>query len=296
MVSHLLEKCSMIKECIIQFAKEGRIILDLDDIVKANHVSSQTRKLCTLQFGNLEPVVLFEPWLLSTDMKEKSFSVAFLDWTTVNMTLCSDLEEETDEEGVSKENCSGETDKTMAALEAMPMCLNWRQIFSLSNEMCQHMVIALQQLEIYAEKVKGVIEMSETPVQCASCNTAITFTDDDLLLGSKPHNPPLFVAGYIKKQKVDRILVDGGSAVNIMPKSTMHDLGITIKEILKSWTQGFNLECERAIGIIRIKLVIGDLSTSSMFHVIDAKTSYKLLLSGHGSMNKGLLCPLSINV
>ena len=61
MVSHLLEKCSMIKECIIQFAKEGRIILDLDDIVKANHVSSQTRELCTLPFWNLEPIVLFEP-------------------------------------------------------------------------------------------------------------------------------------------------------------------------------------------------------------------------------------------
>jgi len=40
------------------------------------------------------------------------------------MTLCYEVEEETDEEGGSKENCSGETDKIVAALEAMPMHLN----------------------------------------------------------------------------------------------------------------------------------------------------------------------------
>jgi len=93
------------------------------------------------------------------------------------------------------------------------------------------MVISLQHPEIYAEKVKGVVEMSKTPVQCASCNTAVTFIDDDLLLGSKPHNRPLFMAAYIKEQKVDYILIDGGSTVNIMRKSTMHNLGITMEEL-----------------------------------------------------------------
>jgi len=41
------------------------------------------------------------------------------------------------------------------------------------------------------------------------------------------------VAGYIKEQKVDCILIDRGLAVNIMQKSMMHDLGITIEELLK---------------------------------------------------------------
>ena len=56
----------------------------MDDVVEANHVSSQTTEFCTLQFENLEPVILFEPWLLSPDMKERSFSAAFLDRTMVN--------------------------------------------------------------------------------------------------------------------------------------------------------------------------------------------------------------------
>jgi len=57
-------------------------------------------------------------------MKEKSFSAAFLVRITANMTSCSKLEEETNEEGVSNKNCSEETDKTMITLEAMPICLN----------------------------------------------------------------------------------------------------------------------------------------------------------------------------
>ncbi|KAL0462265.1 UNVERIFIED_CONTAM: hypothetical protein Slati_0114100 [Sesamum latifolium] len=49
------------------------------------------------------------------------------------------------------------------------------------------------------------------------CMSTITFTDKDLLLGSKLHNRPLFIAGYVRDQKVNRILIDGGSAVNILP-------------------------------------------------------------------------------
>ena len=43
-----------------------------------------------------------------------------------------------------------------------------------------------------------------------------------------------------------------------MTKSIMHNLGITIKELLKSKTmiQGFNLKGQRAIGMIHVKLVM----------------------------------------
>jgi len=50
------------------------------------------------------------------------------------MASRSKVEEEIDEEGGSKANCSGETDKTMAALKAIPIRLNWGHIFSLLNK------------------------------------------------------------------------------------------------------------------------------------------------------------------
>jgi len=65
-----------------------------------------------------------------------------------------------------------------------------------------------------------------------------------------------------------------------MHKSTIDDLGITIDELYKSrmMIQGFNLESQRAIGMIYLELAIGDLSITSIFHVIDLNTSHKLLL------------------
>ncbi|XP_074296887.1 uncharacterized protein LOC141627548 [Silene latifolia] len=101
--------------------------------------------------------------------------------------------------------------------------------------------------------MKDVEELVEQSTQCVSCNAALTFSDEDLLLGSKPHNRPLYVSGYIRGQKVNRILIDRGSRVNLMPKATMKELGITVDEISNSRTviHGFNLNGERAIGMIR---------------------------------------------
>jgi len=122
--------------------------------------------------------------------------------------------------------------------------MSWKQIFHLLEDMREQVVVALHHAKLYVDKVKEVKEPTKLPTQCATCNMAVSFTDEDLLLGSKSHNRPLFVAGYIGGQKVKCILVDGGFAINIMPKSTMNDLEITIVELSKSrmMIQGFNLE------------------------------------------------------
>ncbi|KAL0290009.1 UNVERIFIED_CONTAM: hypothetical protein Sradi_7059300 [Sesamum radiatum] len=110
--------------------------------------------------------------------------------------------------------------------------------------------------------------------------STITFTNEDLLLGSKPHNRPLFVAGYVREQKVNRILIDEGSAVNILPLRILEELGILIDELSNSclMIQGFNHEGQRVVGIIRMQLTTEDMVSSTLFHVIDAKTSYNMLL------------------
>ena len=78
--------------------------------------------------------------------------------------------------------------------------------------------------------------------ECYACSLDLTFTDEDLLLGSKPHNRPLYVSSYAREQKIDRILIDGGSAINILPKMTMRRLGLTMEELLHSLLviQGLN--------------------------------------------------------
>ncbi|KAM2645653.1 hypothetical protein EV1_019177 [Malus domestica] len=115
---------------------------------------------------------------------------------------------------------------------------------------------------------------------CCAAQDAIHFTNEDLLLGSKPHNHPLFVSGYVREHKVNRMLMDGGSAINIMPKSTMTTIGINVDELFLSrlLIEGFNQRGQRAMGMIRVEMTIGELQSSTIFHVIDARTSYNLLL------------------
>ncbi|XP_074315122.1 uncharacterized protein LOC141651303 [Silene latifolia] len=170
--------------------------------------------------------------------------------------------------------------EVVKALNALPANMGWRQIFHLPKEKRQKILQGIDKPELYAGKMKDVGEFAEQSTQCVSCNAALTFSNEDLLLGSKPHNRPLYVSGYIRGQKVNIILIDGGSGVNLMPKATMKELGITVDELSSSRTviHGFNLNGERAISMIRVSLSMGDLSSEPLFHVIEAKTSFKLLL------------------
>ncbi|KAI5317505.1 hypothetical protein L3X38_037212 [Prunus dulcis] len=199
---------------------------------------------------------------------------------TVYMTTCYQVDDEDVSEGRSETH---EEQKALTQIEDSPSHLNVEEMVELPEAIRIALVKTLMDLNIHPNQIREAKklehESQDRAICCATC-ASITFTDEDLLLGSKPHNRPLFVSGYVREQKLSRMLVDGGSAVNIMPKSTMIKLGITVDELSRSrlMIQGFNQGGQRAMGMIRIELVIGDLRSNTLFHVINAKTSYNLLL------------------
>ena len=113
--------------------------------------------------------------------------------------------------------------------------------------------VNLEETKVTKEGGSETHASEEAIALCAHCRDKMTFADEDLLLGSKPHNRPLFVSGYTRGERVSRILIDDGLAVNIKPKGTMRHLGISVEELSKSRLviQGFNQEGQRAIGTIR---------------------------------------------
>ncbi|XP_073137360.1 uncharacterized protein [Henckelia pumila] len=121
------------------------------------------------------------------------------------------------------------------------------------------------------------IGQSENKKDCAATSA---FTDEDLPFGFDFHNWPLFITGYSRERKVNRILIDEGSAVNIMPLRTMKELNIATEELANSRPviQGFNQGGQRALGAIRLELIMGDMTSSAFFHVIDSRKSYNMLL------------------
>lgn len=83
----------------------------------------------------------------------------------------------------------------------------------------------------------------EPPLQeVHAFSTKISFTDDDLLFGETLHNRPLYMVGHVLKKKIDRILIDEGFGVSIIPIHTLKELGITTGELSESHLliQGFN--------------------------------------------------------
>ncbi|KAL0439167.1 UNVERIFIED_CONTAM: hypothetical protein Slati_2399700 [Sesamum latifolium] len=76
--------------------------------------------------------------------------------------------------------------------------------------------------------------LSNTKISNEQCMSTMTFTDEDLLRGSKAHNRSLFITCYAHEQKISRILIDGGSAVNILPLRTVKEFGVSMDELTNS--------------------------------------------------------------
>ncbi|KAI5342997.1 hypothetical protein L3X38_010873 [Prunus dulcis] len=212
------------------------------------------------------------------------------------MTTCYQVDDEDVSEGRSETH---EEQKVLTQVEDSPSHFNIEDVVELPEAMRIALVKPLMDLNIHPNQIREAKklepESQDRAIYCPTC-ASITFTNEDLLLGSKPHNRPLFVSGYVREQKLSRMLVDGGSTVNIMPKFTMIKLGITIDELSRSrlMIQGFNQGGQRAMGMIRIELVIGDLKSNTLFHVIDAKTSYHLLL-GRPWVHENRLVPSTLH-
>ncbi|MGV7988821.1 retropepsin-like aspartic protease, partial [Mycobacterium kansasii] len=94
------------------------------------------------------------------------------------------------------------------------------------------------------------------------------------------HNRPLMIEGYICGKKIKQIMIDNGSTVNLLPLSMIGKLGYRRFDLRPSgmMIQGFNQDGQRALGKITITMEVGELTTTVVCHVINAVTTYNLLL------------------
>ena len=60
----------------------------------------------------------------------------------------------------------------------------------------------------------------------------------------------------------------------------MKKLGVPLDELSQSrlMIQGFNRDGQRAFEKVRLELFIDDMESNALYHVIDAKTTYNMLL------------------
>ncbi|KAM1937053.1 hypothetical protein ACFX15_014253 [Malus domestica] len=198
------------------------------------------------------------------------------------ITACHMVEVEMEEPSKGK-IVTAEGENTLTPEEGLPIHFSIEEALQLPKKIRRALAAVLASPNDRGMQESKNEGLRLQPHECATCyatEDTIHFTDEDLLLGSKPHNRPLFVSGYVREHKVSRMLVDGRSAINIMPKSTMTIIGIKVDELSLSrlLIQGFNQGGQRVMGMIRVEITIGELKSSTIFHVINARTSYGLLL------------------
>ncbi|CAL2257471.1 unnamed protein product [Prunus armeniaca] len=169
----------------------------------------------------------------------------------------------------------------LAHLKGILAPLSVYETLQMSRELREALVMALMSLDLYKSCFKSAdVHTTETSKFCASCLVAITFGEDDLLLRSKFHNRPLYVTGEVGGTTISRILLDCGSAVNIVPLKTLHDIRMSVRQLSPSMLtiQGSNQLGQKSMGSIALQMEIRDLYSDTLFHVIDADTSYNVLL------------------
>jgi hypothetical protein len=139
---------------------------------------------------------------------------------------------------------------------------------------------------------------------CCVCVFSLHQESSDMILGGKPlisdvilsqgakravferheklgqHMKPLYIKGYLDGKPVNRMLVDGGACVNIMPCAVFEKLGHKEEELMKMnmTLSGFSGEASNAKGIIAKELTVGSKSVLTAFFVVDVRGKYNVLL------------------
>ncbi|NAU33234.1 retroviral-like aspartic protease [Klebsiella pneumoniae] len=124
----------------------------------------------------------------------------------------------------------------------------------------------------------------------------VTFSNEDLLLGTAEHNRPLYISVNVGNFKLSRVLVDPGASVNIMNLKTLALLRIDARQLTsdKMMLRGFNDKGQRALGSVTLLLEIGELKTEAKFHIIDSETSFNALL-GRPWLHEYRMVPSSLH-
>lgn len=93
------------------------------------------------------------------------------------------------------------------------------------------------------------------------------------------HTKPLNLRAYVNRKSFNKVLVDNRSAVNLIPLRLLLSLGTPEDDIISSYLLviAITRDIARTMGIIKLKISMGNKTSIAAFFVNDSNDSYKLL-------------------
>jgi len=97
---------------------------------------------------------------------------------------------------------------------------------------------------------------------------------------SYKHLKGLYLKGHIDGKPVNRMLVDTGATVNLMPYSVLHRLGRYAADLIKTnvMLNDFNGQPSEAKGVLNVELTVGRKTVPTSFFIVNSKSTYTVLL------------------
>jgi hypothetical protein len=113
-----------------------------------------------------------------------------------------------------------------------------------------------------------------------TANNCLSFNDEDLPVEGRAHNKALHISTTCHEIVLARVLVDNGSSLNVMPKSTLNKMsidGIFMKPSALI-VRAFDGSRRSVIGEICLPVQIGPHTFDITFQVMDINPAYSCLL------------------
>jgi hypothetical protein len=90
----------------------------------------------------------------------------------------------------------------------------------------------------------------------------------------------MYLKGYINDHLVNKMLVNTGATVNIMPYSVLRRLGHSAEDLIKTnvMLSDFKGQASEAQGVLNVDLIVGSKAVSTSFFNVSSKSTYIVLL------------------
>ncbi|XP_062093974.1 uncharacterized protein LOC133800007 [Humulus lupulus] len=110
--------------------------------------------------------------------------------------------------------------------------------------------------------------------------STITFTEDDLQGVHLPHDDPLVISLQVDHCQLGRVLIDGGSRVDILFWEAFQKMGLEENRIRTSVAPilGFNSQRVYPKGIVRLTVVAAERTLPVDFLIMNSITSYNAIM------------------
>ena len=96
----------------------------------------------------------------------------------------------------------------------------------------------------------------------------------------KNHLKPLFIQAKVDKIGINKVLVDGGVIVNLMPQSLLKRIDKIDKDLKPHNVILSNYEGKvgHSLGALQVSLIVGTVVRPTLFMVVPSKANFNLLL------------------